>query len=318
MKIVILDCTTIDHGDMDFSIFDSLGEVTVYQETLQESLLRHIGNAEVILCNKTHLPVEVLEQCPFLRYIGLFATGYNNIATRRAAELGITVCNAPDYSTDAVAQFAFALLLELVSRVGEYAESVRRGDWIGSGDFTYYLQPMFELAGKTMGIIGFGSIGKRIAVLARAFKMEVLVYTRTPKASTEEGIHYVTLEELLRQSDAVSIHAPLTDQTRGLLNAERIAWMKPTAYVINTARGPIIDEAALADALKDGRLAGAGLDVLSREPMRADNPLIGVENCIITPHIAWKPTETRRRLFEIVADNLRAYQQGEPKNVVID
>lgn len=318
MKIVILDSATVTAGDISYAPIEKLGDVAVYDQTPHDCIVSTIGDAEVVLCNKTPLFQDVLDACPKLRYIGLFATGYNNVDTVYAAKRGITVCNAPNYSTEAVAQFAFALILQHYSKVGEYAASVNAGKWIDCSNFSYFLSSTYELKGRTIGLIGFGSIGRKMAQLAHAFDMEVIVYSRTRKPELEnEHLHFVSLEELLATSDIVSIHCPLNEQTRGLINAESLAKMKQGAVLINTARGPIVDEQALADALNSGRIAGCGLDVLANEPMRADNPLVGAKNCIITPHVAWSPMETRERLIEIVADNIASYLAGRPKNVVI-
>lgn len=317
MKLVMLDGDTVTAGDLSFDPLRAFGELTVYNSTSPKQIVEHIGDAEIVLCNKARISREVMQACPSMRYVGLFATGYNNVDLAAAAEYGITVCNAPDYSTDAVAQFTFALILEHYSKVGEYATSVEAGGWLEAREFSYFLSPISELAGRTIGIIGFGSIGQRVARISRAFDMQVLVYTRTPRPELAgDGVRMCSFVELLAQSDIVSIHCPLTEQTRGLFGAEAIGKMKRDALLVNTARGPIVDEQALADALRDWRISGAALDVVSREPMREDNPLIGAPNCIITPHIAWAPKQTRARLMQLVADNLSAFLRGEPINVV--
>ncbi len=315
MRIAILDASTVSDNDIDFGVFDAFGEVTIYQKTLQDEVIQHIGDSDCVLLNKVQLTADILKRCPSLKIVCLFATGYNNVDLQAARERGITVCNAPDYSTDAVAQHTFALILHFYSRVPVYESSVRKGDWMACGNFSYFLQPQRELAGKTIGLVGFGSIARQVAKVALAFGMRVVVHTRTVPQEWG-GVFFVPFSDLLSQSDIVSLHCPLTEATRGLIGADALARMKQGALLINTARGPIVDEKALAQALSSRRLLGAGLDVLDAEPMRKDCPLRGLENCVITPHVAWAPQETRRRLIDVICRNLEAYCAGIPQNVV--
>ncbi len=313
MKFVILDAGALSNNDISFAPIQALGETVLYDDTPKELVLERIRDADGVLVNRTPLREAVLQQAPRLKWIGTFSTGYNQVDIDAAKRLGIVVSNVPDYSSPAVAQMTFALLLELAMRVGDFNAAVKDGAWQRDGVHAMWHYPMTELAGKTMGIIGYGSIGSAVARLARAFDMTVLAYSRTPKP---QEATFVSLEELLMQSDVVSVHLPLVDATRGLLSADHIAMMKQGAFFINTARGPIVDEQALANALNTGRLAGAAVDVVSREPVRDDNPLLTAKNCIITPHVAWAPIETRVRLVDLVAKNLSAFLAGNPINVV--
>lgn len=301
-------------GDLDEKRLMSIGEVTFYPLTDNDQLIERIADADAVLCNKALMTEKVIAAAPKLKYIGLFATGYNNIDLDAARARGITVCNAGGYSTDAVAQHTFALILELANRVSAYNALVQCGDWIRSDVFSPFRYPMTELAGKTIGIIGYGSIAKAVIRIAQAFGMTVLCHTRTPRVV--EGVRFVSFEELLAEADIVSVHCPLTDRTRQMFNSEAFARMKDGAWFINTARGPIVDEAALREALESEKLGGAAVDVLQVEPMAADCPLIGAKNCIITPHVAWAPLMTRERLLNLVCDNLQAYLNGTPQNVV--
>lgn len=314
MKIIILDKKTVTEGDLSLEPITKLGEVVSYDLTEKDQLLDHIGDADIVLCNKIVITGDVIRSCNNLKYIGVLATGYNNVDLEAAKERGIIVCNAPSYSTDAVAQHTFSLLLHITNQIGRYSQSVMEGNWIHSKTFSYFPYPIQEIAGTTMGIIGYGSIGRKVTSIAKAFGMNVVVYTRTQRK--EDGITFVSLEELLKESDFISIHCPLTEETRGLISKEQIEKMKNTAVLINTSRGPIVNEKDLAEALNQNQIAGAALDVLSREPMRADNPLKDAKNCVITPHIAWAPLKTRERLINIVADNILHYLKGDPINVV--
>ena len=314
MKIVITDWQTVAKNDLSLEKLEALGEVQVYNLTSQEELSDRIKDADIALCNKTVFSKEILEKAPKLKYIGLFATGYNNIDTAFAREKGITVCNAGSYSTNAVAQHTFALLLEHMSQVGNYNKMVADGGWCKSEIFSPFIFPLEELSGKTMGIIGFGNIAKAVAKIAIAFNMKVLVYTRSPKQA--EGIEFVSFDELLKRSDVVSVHCPLNDQSYRMFNAENFKKFKDGAFFINTARGGVMDEVALRDALESGKLSGAAIDVLEYEPMKPDCALLGAKNCIITPHIAWAPLETRIRLLDIVVGNIKAFLDGNPINVV--
>ncbi|MBQ9861646.1 MAG: D-2-hydroxyacid dehydrogenase [Clostridia bacterium] len=314
MKIVVPDWKTVSIGDLDEALLTRLGEVTFYPLTAQEELATRIADAEAVLCNKAKMTAEVMAAAPKLKYIGLFATGYNNIDLEAAKARGITVCNAGGYSTEAVAQHTFALILELANRVADYQALVQAGGWVHSDVFSPFRYPMTELVGKTIGVIGYGNIAKAVIRIAKAFGMTVLCYTRTPREA--EGVRFVSFEELLAQSDIVSVHCPLNEQTRHLFDSRAFAHMKDGAWFINTARGPIVDETALRTALESDKLGGAAVDVLQREPMRADCPLLGVKNCFITPHVAWAPQVTRARLLDLVCENLQAYLDGTPQNVV--
>ena len=314
MKIVIPDWGTMAMEEMGFSVFERFGEVVCCGSTRPEDAARNIGDADIVLVNKTPITAEVMDQCEKLRYIGLFATGYNNIDIPAARAHGITVCNAGAYSTNAVIQHTFALLLSLAGNLPRYERAVADGEWERSATFSYFPYPVHEITGKTMAVIGSGSIGQGVARVAAAFGMRVIVCTRTvPEACPYE---LVTQEEAFRQADVLTIHCPLTEKTAGLICRDTLALMKPTAYLINTARGGIVVEQDLADALNEGRLAGAGVDVLAQEPMRPDTPLKTSKNCIITPHIAWSALETRARLVDIVADNVQNWLDGHPTNQI--
>lgn len=314
MKIVCTDIASVSKGDLDVSVLERYGEVTYYDVTPAEKTAERIKDAECVLVNKTVIGKAEMDAAPNLKYIGIFATGYNIIDTDYARERGITVCNAGQYSTCAVTQHTFALILEIFSRVGSYDETVRRGDWKSSSLFTMFKGDTDELFGKTLGIVGYGSIGRAVAEAALAFGMNVAVSTRTPKK--DDRVRFVSFDELLSLSDVISFHCPLTESTRGMLDGDAIAKCRDGVIVINTSRGPVIDENALAAALKSGKVAAAGLDVLAAEPMAKDCPLHNIENCIITPHIAWAPLATRKRLLSIVTDNIEAYLAGSPKNKV--
>lgn len=317
MKIVIPDGDTLALPDMQkhiLEIFSPYGEVICNGTTRPEEVADKIADADIVLCNKTPITREVMEQCPALRYIGLFATGYNNIDIPAAAEKQITVCNAGAYSTHAVVQHTFALLFSLAANLTAYHKAVKAGEWESSPVFSYFPYPVHELYQKTFDIFGYGSIGRNVAKAAEAFGMRVIVHTRTRPEDCPYEL--VSQEELFRQSDVVSIHCPLTEQTANLICQKTLSLMKSSAYLINTARGGIVCEQDLADALNQGNIAGAGLDVLVQEPMSPDTPLKFAKNCLITPHIAWSAVETRERLLRIAADNLEAYLSGKPKNQV--
>lgn len=315
MKLLLTDTAAISsNNDLSLELFNRFGSVVSYEAIDRETLLQRVGEFDAVLCNKTVIDRAVLEAAPHLRYIGLFATGYNNIDIDCARERGVTVCNAGGYSTDAVAQQVFAYLLAHFSAVGRYNELVQQGGWISSPTFSMLCYPTDELAGKTIGIIGFGSIGQRVAEISAAFGMRVLVFTRTPRETP--GVTFVSLDELLTLSDIVTVHCPLNEQSRLMFCAETFSKMRDGAYFINTARGGIVDEHALLEALISGKLSGAAVDVLSTEPMKSDCPLLGAPNLIITPHTAWAPLSTRRRLLEIVADNLRCFLENRPQNKI--
>ncbi len=314
IKAVILDADTVTGGDVSLSPITDICDCKIYGYSTPDQLIGRIADAEAVFTNKCRITREVMDACPELKFVGVFATGYNNIDIAAAKERGIAVCNVPGYSTDSVAQHTFALILHHYSSVAKYSDTVANGDWVYSKLFTYFNIPFFELAGKTLGIVGYGAIGKKVAKIALAFGMKVLVYTRTmPEDKT--GIEVVTLEELLKNSDVVTLHCPLTDKTERLINKETLAYMKEGSLLINTSRGGVIDEYALADALKAGKPKAAGLDVLTVEPMDKDCPLRGLDNCYITPHIAWAPKETRERLIGMVMDNLLGYLNG---NIIND
>jgi glycerate dehydrogenase len=315
VKIVVLDGYTLNPGDLSWDALHALGDCMVYDRTPPELTVARARDAEMVLTNKTVLDARVIADLPALRYIGVLATGYNVVDTAAAAARGIPVTNVPAYSTASVAQFTFALLLELCHGVGHHARTVREGRWTASADFAYWDTPLIELDGLTMGIIGLGRIGQAVAQLAQAFSMRVIAHAPS-RTTAPAGITLVDLETLFRDSDVVSLHCPLTAQNAGMVNAARLALMKPTAFLLNTARGPLVDAAALADALHAGRLAGAAMDVLAVEPPPADNPLLTAPRCIITPHIAWATKAARTRLMTTAVQNVAAFLHSEPRNVV--
>lgn len=314
MKIILTETDTISNGDIDLSVFNDFGEVAAYPLTGPDEVIPRLREAEAVLINKVVLNRTVLEQLPKLAYIGLFATGYNNVDLNCAAERGITVCNAGTYSTDAVAQHVFAFILHHASRIHTYNDFVKCGGWIRSPRFSPFDFPTAELSGKVLGIIGYGSIGRAVAAIGNAFHMRVCVYTRTPK--NDPTVEFLPLDDLLAISDYLTLHCPLTDATSRMFNAEAFGKCKPGAYFINTARGGIVDNGALFEALESGRLCGAALDVLDSEPMPPHCILQSAKNLTITPHVAWAPLETRQRLTNIVYQNLAAYLSGSPIHVV--
>lgn len=314
MKIVVLDGYTLNPGDLSWDELRGLGECIVYDRTSPEQLVERASGARALLTNKVILDREMIGQLPELDYIGVLATGYNVVDMEAVRDRGITVTNVPAYGTDSVAQFVFALLLELVNAVGRHSEAVHSGKWSACRDFTFHETPLMELAGMTMGIVGYGAIGKAVARIAGAFKMQVLVHTRTPVIN--DGIVHVDLDTVFSRSDVVTLHCPLTPETEGMVNRDRLESMKGCSFIINTSRGPVVDEMALAEALETGQIAGAGLDVLSIEPPPEDNPLLGVKNCIITPHMAWATLAARQRLMDTVVGNVRVWMEGNPVNVV--
>ena len=315
MKIVVLDGYTLNPGDLSWEGLQALAQCTLYDRSTQAEVISRAQGHEIVISNKVVITREMIEQLPQLKFIAVSATGYNIIDIEAAREHGIAVSNVPIYGTRSVAQMVLAHLLNLTQRVAEHAEGVRAGRWAASDDFCYWDYPLIELDGQTLGIIGYGRIGQATAQLARAFGMRVVAYSRTPRSGID-GVDFVDLETLLRTSDVVSLHCPLTPETEKLLNRERLALMKSTAYLINTSRGPLIDEAALAEALNAGQLAGAGLDVLSVEPPPAEHPLYTAKNCYITPHIAWATHAARERLLQLTVENVAAFLQGRPQNVV--
>lgn len=308
MNIVVLDGYTLNPGDLSWDALRELGSCEIYDRSAPDEIVPRSTSAEIVLTNKVKLNGEYMSSVSTLKYIGVTATGYNIVDVAAARERKVIVTNVPTYGTQSVAQMTFALLLELTQHVGHHAQTVREGRWTRSPDFCYWDYPLIELDGLTLGIIGFGRIGKMVGQLAEAFGMKVLTYSRKQPVAE--------METLFRRSDIISLHCPLTPQTEHLVNEKRLAWMKPTAFLLNTSRGPLIDESALAKALNEGRIAGAGLDVLAVEPPTADNPLLRAKNCLITPHIAWATRAARSRLMEAVVENVRAFLAGESKNVV--
>ncbi len=319
MKLVVLDGHSLNPGDLSWEGLAGLGELTVYDRTPPAETVARAAGAEIVLTNKVVLCREIIARLPKLKYIGVLATGYNVVDLEAARERGIPVTNVPAYSTDSVAQMVFAHLLNLTQHVGQHAETVRRGRWTASPDFCYWDYPLVELAGLTMGIIGFGRIGRAVARLAAAFGMSVLAHDEYAQTTAPPGVEFVELDEIFRRSDVVTLHCPLTAETEKLVNAERLGLMKRSAFLINTSRGPVLDEQALADALDSGQIAGAGLDVLTTEPPQAENPLLTADtekNCFITPHIAWATRAARARLLETVVENVRKFLAGHPQNMV--
>ncbi len=315
MKILITDsCTLKSNDDLSLDIFNSFGDVDSCENLKREELLKKIVDVEVVLCNKTLIDKEVIDKASNLKYIGTFATGYNNIDTVYARQKGITVCNAPSYSTNAVAQQVIAYILMHYTKVAEYNSFVKNGGWKNSVTFSPLVFPTDEVSGKTLGIVGFGSIGQTVAKIAIALDMNVKVFTRTKRDF--ENVEFVSFEELLKTSDVLTLHCPLTDKTANLMNKETFSLMKNGAFFINTSRGGTVDENALLEVLESGKLSGAAIDVLTSEPMREDCVLFGAPNLIITPHSAWAPLTTRKRLLKLVADNLSAFLNNKPINVV--
>lgn len=316
MKIVILDGYTENPGDLSWGDLEALGELTVYDRTPKDEILSRIGDAEIIITNKTPLTRETINACPGIKYIGILATGYNVVDIDAAKEKGIPVTNIPTYGTDAVGQFAIALLLEICHHIGHHNRSVHDGKWEKSIDFCYWDFPLIELAGKTMGIVGFGRIGQATARIAKAFGMNIIAFDGNETDSGKELGTYVGMDELLAKSDVISLHVPLFPSTENLINKDSIAKMKPGVIILNTSRGPLINEQDLADALNSGKVYAAAVDVVSTEPIKGDNPLLKAKNCIITPHIAWAPKESRQRLLDIAVDNVKSFIGGSTQNVV--
>lgn len=317
MKIVVLDAYTLNPGDLSWEGLEKLGSIEIYDRTPQDQLIARAAGAGAVLTNKVALRESVLRELKELRYIGVTATGYDIIDVTAAQKLGILVTNVPTYGTNSVAQLTIALLLELCHHAGMHSEAVRAGEWSRSPDWSFRKSPLIELAGKTLGVIGFGRIGRRVAEIAHALGMQVLASSRSRREPpVYEEFVWATIEEILMAADVATLHCPLTQENKGLINAERLRLMKPSAFLVNTARGGLVVEQDLADALNEGRLAGAALDVLSSEPPSAGNPLLTAKNCIITPHLAWATKEARARLMRIATDNLEAFLKGQPQNVV--
>jgi glycerate dehydrogenase len=316
MRIVVLDGYTLNPGDLSWDELKALAPAEIYERLSPEEIVPRAAEAEIVLTNKAVITREHIDHLHRLRYIGVTATGFNIVDTAAARGHGILVTNVPAYGTRSVAQMTIALLLELALHVGHHAQTVRDGRWTHSPDFCYWDYPLMELDGLTMGIVGFGRIGRAVGDLALAFGMKVLAHSRTVPVQAPPHVEFLDLETLFRRSDVISLHCPLTAETKHLVNAERLSWMKPTAFLLNTSRGPLIDEPALAKALNSDRIAGAGLDVLAQEPPPADNPLPRAKNCLITPHIAWATRAARSRLMQVAVANVRAFLQGKPQNVV--
>lgn len=316
MKIVVLDGYGLNPGDLSWKGMEALGELVVYDRTSPSEVMERSANAEVLITNKTVITTEHMAALPQLKYIGVLATGYNVVDIDEARHRGIVVTNIPAYSTASVAQMVFAHVLNITQRVGYYANENAKGRWTNSIDFCYWDTNLIELEGKKMGIVGLGNIGQATARIAQAFGMEILVFTSKEQSALPEGMKKVTLDELFAQSDVVSLHCPLTPDTKEMVNAARLRTMKPSAILINTGRGPLVNEQDLADALNEGRIAAAGLDVLSVEPSVFGNPLFNARNCFITPHIAWATKEARTRLMDIAVNNLKSYQEGNVINNV--
>ena len=317
MKIVVLDGYTLNPGDLSWDGFKALGDVVVYDRTSADQTAERIGDADIVITNKTVIDQHVLDACPAVKYIGVLATGYNVVDIVAAKNRGIPVTNVPAYGTRAVSQFAIALLLEICHHIGEHSQTVRAGDWTRSLDFCYWNHPLIELAGKTIGIIGFGRIGQQTATIAQALGMKVLAHANHRKTELEsETLQYADLDVLFAKADIISLHCPLFESTKGIINKDSIGKMKDGVIIINTSRGPLIVEEDLANALNSGKVHAAAVDVVSAEPINADNPLLQAKNCIITPHIAWAPQESRVRLLNIAVDNLKSFLTNAPVNVV--
>ncbi len=319
MKIVVLDGYTENPGDLSWEGFEKVGELKVYDRTpLNDTaeIIKRVGDAEVVYTNKTPLPKEVFEACTNLKFVGVLATGYNVVDVDAAKAKGIPVSNIPTYGTAAVAQFAMALLMEICHHVGHHSQTVFEGKWQNCPDWCYWDFPLMELAGKTFGVIGFGRIGQETAKIAKAFGMNIIAFDEYQSDAGKAIGEYVTLDELLAKADVISLHCPLFPSTEGIVNKDNIAKMKDGVIILNTSRGPLVVEQDLTDALNSGKVGYAGLDVVSSEPIKADNPLLKAKNCIITPHIAWAPKESRGRLMDIAVSNLNAYVSGNPENVV--
>jgi len=312
MNIVVLDGYVLNPGDLSWAALRELGECEVHERTAVDQIVERAADAEIVLTNKCPLSAETIAQLPNLKYIGVMATGYNVVDVAAARERNIPVCNVPIYGTKSVAQHVFALILEHAQNVGAHAAAVNEGRWSKNIDWCFWDHPLSELDGKTLGIVGYGRIGQAVADLGRAFGMKVIVASRTAK----QGVEQVSIDELFQRSDVVSLHCPQTPETEGLVNAQRIELMKPSALLVNTSRGPLVVEEDLAAALNAGRIGGAALDVLSSEPPSPDNPLLSAKNCLVTPHIAWATQAARTRLLGTVVENVRAFAAGNPQNVV--
>ena len=316
MKIVVLDGYTLNPGDLSWEDLKKLGDLTVYDRTPNDKIIERIGNAEIVFTNKVPITREVLEKTN-IKYIGVLATGYDVVDINAAKEKGIPVTNIPTYGTASVAQMVFAHILEICHHVAAHSEAVKAGEWTNNPDWCFWKYPLIELADKNMGVIGYGRIGQAVGKIAQAFGMKVLAHDKYQNKDLEsETMKYVDLDELLKNSDVISLHCPLTEENKGIINKSTIAKMKDSVIIINTARGQLIVEEDLAEALNQGKVYAAGLDVVSKEPIKEDNPLLKAKNIFITPHIAWAPKESRQRLMDIAVENLRAFLEGRPVNVV--
>lgn len=313
IKLTILDGHAVNPGDLPWTFLDGIVDYNVYERTSPEEVIDHIGNSDAVFLNKIQITKEIFDACPNLKYIGVLATGYNVIDLESARAHGVTVTNIPAYSTESVAQHVFSFILYFTNQVAQHSASVMAGDWVKCRDFCFWNGSLSELSGKTLGIFGYGNIGKKVCELGRAFGMNVICCTRTPKEGMPEQVSF---EELLKRSDFLTLHAPLTEQTKNIINKDSLSLMKKSAYLINTARGGFVVEQDLADCLNNDGIAGYAADVLLQEPMAADCPLLKAKNCVITPHIAWAPRETRKRLQGIAEENLKAWIAGNPINVV--
>lgn len=316
MNIVVLDGHTLNPGDLSWADLERLGDCVIYDRTTTEEVITRAHAAEILIINKVVIGKPEIARLPKLKYIGLCSTGYNVVDIQAAADRNIVVTNVPAYSTQSVAQMAFAHILNLCQHVGEHSQSVKNGEWSQSPDFCYWKFPLVELQSLTLGIVGFGRIGRQVAILGQAFGMNIIYYDINPQDQIDSDYRKVAPDRLFRESDIITLHCPLTPETEGMVNRDRLSRMKPTAFLINTSRGQLIDEAALAEALNGGKIAGAGLDVLSTEPPAPDNPLLSAKNCCITPHISWATKAARTRLMKTVVQNLRAFLDGHPINKV--
>jgi len=317
MKIVVLDGYTLNPGDLNWDRIAKLGNFKVYDRTAPDEIIERIGDSEIVFVNKTPITAAALNSCPSIRFIDVLATGFNVVDIESARQHGVLVANIPTYGTDAVAQYVFALLLEICHHVAIHDAAVKNGEWASQTDFCFWKNPLIELAGKTMGIIGFGRIGQATAKIAKAFGMNVLAYDLNPELAAKSGIaRGASIDECFSGADVISLHCPLTPETEGIINSRNISKMKPGVILINTSRGGLVNEYDLAAALDDGKIYAAAADVVSTEPIKPDNPLLKAKNIIITPHMAWAPKESRQRLMDIAADNLEAFLKGEPINIV--
>jgi len=316
MKIVVLDGYTANPGDLSWEALKKLGACEIHDRTPDAEVVERARGAEILLTNKTPISRSAIDALPDLRYIGVLATGFNIVDIEAARERGVPVCNVPEYGTPNVAQAVFALMLELANRTGHHSDTVHAGRWSASQDFCYWDGSLIELHGLTLGLVGYGRIAQATARIGRAFGMKILASRKRAGIPTEDGVEFVDLDRLFGESDFVSLHCPLTPETKEMINAARLARMKPSAFLINTARGALVNEKDLAHALNEGRIAGAGLDVLSTEPPPASNPLLSAKNCVITPHIAWATRQARLRLLNVAVENVRSWIDGQPRNVV--